>query len=354
MSPRPERTGAADPLAMITAYQDSALVAAAVRTGVAEAIASGARSAEQVAEHCKTHPRATLALLRALTAQGLAEASKDGFELSDAAAPLARSAPASIVEIVEKEWFFYNAWAGLEETVRDGHAQIAPWRQRLDEDPETAHAFLRALDDLAGRFGGELPGLAGLEGGGGRLLDVGGGAGSHAAALAAAVPGLEPTVLDLPGVEQVLRERHPELSFLAGDLDEPRFGRPGDERWDFVLLANILHDHPPERCRRYLAEAASLLEPGGTLLVYEWVIGEGDPQPPALAMFSLMMLVENEGGGTWSEAEIGEWVAEAGLVDVGLRRGGGPISVLRAQRPQLGGGETEQSSAAAGADRAKE
>jgi O-methyltransferase domain len=47
---------------------------------------------------------------------------------------------------------------------------------------------------------------------------VGGGAGSHAAALARAAPGLEATVLDLPAVEPVLRERHPELAFVAGDL----------------------------------------------------------------------------------------------------------------------------------------
>ena len=104
----------------------------------------------------------------------------------------------------------------LADSVRDGHARIAPWRQRLAADPGRSLDFLRALDDLAARFGGELPALAGLDRPG-RLLEVGGGAGSHAAALARAVPGLEASVLDLPAVETVLRERHPELGFV-GDV----------------------------------------------------------------------------------------------------------------------------------------
>ena len=32
-------------------------------------------------------------------------------------------------------------------------------------------------------------------------------------------------------------------------------GRPPGERWDTVLLANILHDHPPGRCQAILAAA---------------------------------------------------------------------------------------------------
>lgn len=340
----------ADPLAMTTAYQRSALVAAAVETGVADAIAAEARSADEVAEACGTHPAATRALLRALTSAGLTESSQQGFRLSAEGAPLARSDPRSLAQIVAKEWFFYRTWAGLPDTIRDGHARIPPWRERLADDPATALAFLRALDDLAARFAGELPGLAGLEGPC-RLLDVGGGAGSHAAALAAAGSGIEATVLDLPECEPVLRERHPELTFAAGDLDLPRFGRPEGESWDAVLLANILHDHPAERSARYVAEAAELLRPGGMLLVYEWLIGEEDPAPPQLAMFSLMMMVENEGGNTWTAEQVSEWISAAGLEDPEVQKGEGPISVLRARRP---GGEEMESSRVVGATGSEE
>jgi hypothetical protein len=140
------------------------------------------------------------------------------------------------------------------------------------------------------------------------------------------------TVLDLPEVERVLRERHPELAFVPGDLDRTRFGRPPTERWDAVLLANVLHDHPAERCQAVVA-AAGLLTLGGTLLVYEWVLDEGGDTPPAVALFDLMMLVENQGGAAWTGSELTAWLQAAGLIGVELRRDGGPIAVLRATAP---------------------
>jgi SAM-dependent methyltransferase len=315
----------------ITAYQRSALIGTAVETGVADALADGERQVARIAESCGTDERGTHALLAGLVAIGIAERDGDGFAPTAAGRLLVSGHPGGLASIARKEWFFYRVWATLPEAVRDGHSRIPPWRRRLEEDPETALEFLRALDDLAALFGSELPSLAGPCRG--RLLDAGGGAGSHAAVLVAANPGLEATVLDLPPVEAVLRERHPELGFVVGDLDSPRFGRPEGEVWDVVLLANILHDHPADRCAAYVREAAGLLAPEGSLLVYEWVVDEDRVSPHSVALFTPMMLVENEGGWTWTEAEIAAWMRDAGLHPGVLRRGEGPIAVLRGNLP---------------------
>jgi SAM-dependent methyltransferase len=314
---------------MAEAYQRTAVLAAAVRTGVADAIVAPGATAAEIAQNNQCDVRGVTALLGALSALGLAERAGDRFQLTAGGAPLARSHPQTVALIVEKEWFFYGAWAGIEQTVRDGHARVAPWRERLREDPQRSLDFLRALDDLARLFGGELVELAG-PGPAGALLDVGGGAGSHAAGLVEARPGLQATVLDLPEVEAVQRERHPELSFIEGDLEWPRFGRPDGERWDCVLLANILHDHAPDRAAWIVREAAGLLRDGGTMLVYEWVLDQHRDSPAPVAMFALMMMIENEGGSAYTEPEISGWLADAGLEQIETRRGVGPIAVIRA------------------------
>jgi hypothetical protein len=45
------------------------------------------------------------------------------------------------------------------------------------------------------------------------------------------------------------------------------------------------------------------------------------------------MLVENEGGAAWPAARLRAWLEAAGLTGVGLRRGAGPIAVLRGTAP---------------------
>jgi len=316
---------------LMTAYQGPALIGTAVETGLADLLAEGPTTLDQITEKLETDSRGTMALLSGLVSFELVVRDGEQFALTELGAPLAGSHPETLAQIVLKEWFFYKLWAEMPLAVKDGHARTGPWRERLENDPDQAHAFLRALDDLCALFGGELPELANLKTGG-RLLDVGGGAGSHAANLVKANPGIEATVLDLPGAETVLRERHPELGFIKGDLDQPRFGRPEDEGWDYILLSNILHDHPADRCARYVREAASLLAPGGSLVIYEWVIDPGRTSPPGVAKFTPMMVVENEGGWTWSEEEISGWMIDAGLEAEAMKRGFGPIAVIRATR----------------------
>jgi SAM-dependent methyltransferase len=317
-----------DLVGSMTAYQQSALIGTAVETGLADALAEGPATLDELLAMLSTDRRGTQALLSGLAAFGLVERDGDSYGLTSQGDLLGTDHPDSVAQIVLKEWFFYRLWADLPDAVRTGHAQTGPWRERLENDPPQAESFLRALDDLCTLFGGELPGLAAVEGPG-TLIDIGGGAGSHAANLVEANPGLEATVLDLPGAEPVLNERNPDLAFVAGDFDLPRFGRPEGEEWDYVLVSNILHDHPAGKNRRLVAEAASLLKPGGSLIVYEWVIDPSRTSPEGVAKFTAMMVVENEGGWTWTEEEIADWMDAAGLEPQPMKRGFGPIAVIR-------------------------
>jgi hypothetical protein len=56
--------------------------------------------------------------------------------------------------------------------------------------------------------------------------------------------------------------------------------------------------------------------------------------PPAVALFDLMMLVENEGGGAWPAPRLTAWLDAAGLATPELRRGADPIAVVGAHAPR--------------------
>jgi SAM-dependent methyltransferase len=303
------------------------VIAAACETGVADAISTAARTADAVAGLRGLHPAGTRALLGAMTALGLASREGHAYRLTPEGAPLASDHPETVARIVAKEWRFYDAWRGLGATVRDGHARMAPWPERLAGDRERSLRFLQALDDLGAMFGAGLAEAARLDGAR-TLLDAGGGSGIHGAHLVSRHPGLAVTVLDLEPVGELVARLHPELAFVTDDLHAPRFGRPSYERYDAVLLANVLHDHPPAICARLVFEAAALLQPGGTLVVYEWLRHDEGDDPPDLALFALMMMVENEGGAAYTEVEVREWLGQAGLHDVEVRRPGGPIAVI--------------------------
>ena len=319
-------------LDMVTAYQRSAVVAAACETGVAGAIAHRAMRADELAAEHSLHPGAVRALLGALAALGLVEKVGGRYRLSDAGAPLDPGHPRSIAAIVSREWSGYGLWAGVPQTIRDGHARLPSWRSRMRDDPKGALASLAAHDDLAALSEDDLARLAAI-GGAGRLLDVGGGAGSHAAALMGATAGLEATVLDLAPVGDLVRARHPEVGFVAGDIALPHLGLVAPAPWDVVLLADVLREGSREAARRLIHEASSLVISGGLLVVYEPLLDEDGDGPTAVAMLTLATMAASEGATTYRASEIHEWMAEAGMAFVETRRGAGSMGVVRGWRP---------------------
>lgn len=317
---------------MATAYQRSAVLTAACRTGLADVLAAGPVTVAEAATRAGVSERGARALLGAMAALGLVDVDGDRVSLSAEGAPLASDHPETVARIVAKEAVFYEAWARLTESVRTSEAVLAPWPERLAADPATGLTFLHALDDLGRLYGAGLADLVPPLPAGARLLDAGGGSGVHAARLVAR-HGVTATVLDLPPVGELVARLHPELAFVAGDIEAPRLSRPGGETWDAVLLANLLHDGPAERAAAMVAEAARITAPGGVVIVYEWLNDPQSPMPGEAALFDVMMMVENPGGAAWPATRIEGWLEDAGLAEVTTARGGGPIGVVWGRRP---------------------
>lgn len=170
----------------------------------------------------------------------------------------------------------YAGMARMTESLRSGtndglqvHAgEGASVYERLSADPETEAILHQSIGAFAHQ---EMPGLlqaAGLENTV-HLLDVGGGNGAKAAAIAEHYPGIAVTVFDLPSVTELATSRLPaslsdRVRFQAGDM----FADPFPSGMDAILFSSVLDVFDAARVEALLAKAYDALEPGGRVLIY--------------------------------------------------------------------------------------
>lgn len=130
-----------------------------------------------------------------------------------------------------------------------------------------------------------------------RLLDVGGGSGCFAIALAQQHPDLHCTVMDLPAMCEVARE------YIAAAGAEARVGTAAVDMFrqdwpsghDAVFFSNVFHDWSFDTCAELAAKAYGILPEGGRICLHEMLLDDDGCGPPAAAAFSVAMLHGTQG-----------------------------------------------------------
>ena len=176
-----------------------------------------------------------------------------------------------------------------------------------------AESFTAAMD-CRGRVLG--PGLAAALTGTapGRLLDVGGGSGAYAIAVARAFPQTRATVLEASPVDRIAR-RTISAAGLDGRIDvvtADMFTDPWPADHDAHLFSNVLHDWNEADCRRLLAKSAAALPDNGRLLIHDMLLDDDKSGPLWAAEYSVLLTTVTQGR-LYSAAEIGGWLADLGM-----------------------------------------
>lgn len=154
------------------------------------------------------------------------------------------------------------------------------------------------------------------------MLDVGGGSGAYSIEFARRKPDLQVTLLDLPDVIPIARDyvgtagKLANFTFVPGDLRETDLG-PG---FDLILVSAICHMLSPDENLALIRKAHRLLNPGGRLIIHDFVLDESRTRPAHAALFAVNMLVNTEGGNSFTEAEYRGWMMEAGFRATSFRR----------------------------------
>jgi SAM-dependent methyltransferase len=293
-------------------FMDSRVLLTAYELGLFTALRQGPRTSAQVARAIKADPRATDRLLSALCCLGLLR-KKDGCfsNLPTAARFLVKGRPDYLAGLGHTVGL-WDTWSSLTESVRRGRCVLkAPF---FRQGPKFFVPFIAAMharaEPQARSIVTSLP-LAGVR----QVLDVGGGSGAYAMAFARAEPGLRATVFDLPQVAPLTRD-YIKKAGLAGRVNVrvgDYYRDPFPRGNDLVFLSAIIHSCSPAEVRKLFQKCSRALNPGGLIVVQEFVVDEDRTSPPFSVFFALNMLVGTPGGDAFTESEIRRWLQEAGF-----------------------------------------
>ena len=191
---------------MITGYWVSQMVHVAAKLALADHLADGPRTVEELAESTGTHARSLYRLLRALASVGVFSEGDDGrFRPTPLGDCLRSDMPGSqwaMAVMMGEE--HYRCWGDLLASVRTGETAFdriygKPIFEFLGGHPEQAEVFDAAMTSIHGRETRAMLDSYDLSGIG-VLADVGGGNGSNLIGILGRHPGMRGVLFDLPHV----------------------------------------------------------------------------------------------------------------------------------------------------------
>lgn len=305
-----------DLLQMSGGYWSTCALHAAVKLDFFTVLDGVARAAAEVAQLRHTDARATGMLLDALSALGLLEKRGTLYVATPfAAGCLSKTSPGYLGHIIMHHHHLMSGWARLDEAVTTGRTVRGSVSH--DDDETVRESFLMGMFNLASLL---APGVA-------RsldlsecdtLLDLGGGPGTYAIHFCMANPRLSAVVYDLPTTRPFAEKTiarfdlASRINFASGNYHTD----PLPTGFDAVWVSHVLHSDGYEACCALLRKAAASLNPGGILMVQEFILDDAKDGPEFPALFSLNMLLGTETGQAYSEQELVAMVTEAGLSDV--------------------------------------
>ena len=274
-------------------------VYAAAELGIADLLANGARSTEELARATDMHTLSLYRLLRALASCGiLTEAVPGHFDttpLGDALRDGAPGAARATILTIAGAWQ-WKAWDNFLHALRTGQSGVhAAFGKSLFDflagEPLHSARFNEAMVGMHGAVASAV--IAAYDFSRFRsIVDVGGGKGALLAAILKAHSNLRGVLLDLPETEKDARH------YLAGEGLATRCDfRAGDffnavpAGHDAYVLAHVLHDWTDDQALAILDKCREAIPARGRLLIIEAVLPDGDVPHHGKLMDLLMLTV---------------------------------------------------------------
>jgi hypothetical protein len=299
-------------------YLTTQLLYVAAKLGIADVLADGPRTAEEIAEAVGADAPLLRRVLRGLALDEVLAEQDGRFALTPLGECLREGVAGSLRgPVIVRGELYYEAAAGVLQTVREGgvafeHVHGEPFFDHLAREPEVEAAFQASMAGRAAQEAGDVVAaydFAGVR----RLVDVGGGQGVLLAAILRSAPQLRAVLVDRPMVIERAQ------AWLAQEqLGERCELVPGDffasvpDGGDAYLLSRVIHDWDDEDARRILLTCATAMTGASRLLLVEAIVPErAQDRPEAIRMdLHMLMLL---GARERTEAEFRRLLGGAGL-----------------------------------------
>ena len=287
----------------------------AVKLDVFTVIGDRHLTAEEVSHLLEGAGRGVERLLNALVAIELLD-KKDGKFVNTPSGRelLAKDSPKYLGHIIMHHHHLLESWSQLDQAVKSGK----PQRSRSSYSKEEwRESFLMGMFNLAMGLAPVI--VPAIDVSSRRhLLDLGGGPGTYAIHFCLHNERLKATVYDLPTTRPFAEKtiKQFKLADRINFIDGNYLKDPMEGRYDVAWLSHILHGEGPDDCRMIIQKAVDVLEPGGMIIIHDFILNNSMDGPLFPALFSLNMLLGTESGQAYSEEQIIDMLAAAGARDI--------------------------------------
>jgi hypothetical protein len=302
---------------MLTGFFVTQIAGAVATYSIADHLAKGPATAEQISTIEGIDPSAAYRLLRACASLGLVTSDGLKFSATPLLGTLRANVPGSLHSLA-RAWSapgHWLPWGRFVDSVRTGESQTLPalgatiW-DYYAQKPEEGATFTHAMHGFTSGLAEEVAQVVDTSTAK-VAVDIGGASGTLVHSLLIANSELQGIVLDLPDVVSSATAAAAALGLaercraLAGDFftDVPEA--------DIYLLKNVLHDWNDEEAVRILKGCRRAMRRGGRVVVIELLLGEiGEPGLAPLMDLNMMALLT---GRERTLVEFSGLLKEAGL-----------------------------------------
>jgi hypothetical protein len=312
----------------------STALSLAAELGIADLLADGPRSGEELAQATSTHPRSLYRILRLLSSVGVFTEARPGrFALTPLGECLRSTVPGSMRSWLRmvglKVWF--HTYAEALHSLRTGEPAFArsvgmEFFDYLATHPQEGEIFNAAMSDFGRGVAAAVVqeyDFSGVD----KAVDVGGGNGSLISAILQANPRMTGILFDQPHVAEGAHKSIADAGLakrceiVAGDFfsSVPAGG-------DAYILRWIIHDWDNDRALTILRNCRAAMKGTARLLLVETVIPPGDEAHPGKLVDFVMLIAL--GGQERTADEYTQLLDEAGFRLNRIVSTASPMSVL--------------------------